>query len=113
MFAKRALARGDDPEEVIRRIAYFRSSEKSDPLYYARLTVKKAQTDMGRESVEATNMRESEQNDVGRSSLRQILRDEGIARSTTSLEEFSWGCGTASVMPVAFEKVLYAPQKFG
>ena len=46
MFAKRALARGDDPEEVIRRIAYFRGSEKRDPLYYARLTVKKAQADL-------------------------------------------------------------------
>jgi hypothetical protein len=43
MYAKRALARGDDPEEVIRRIAYFRSGEKSDSLYYARLTVRKAQ----------------------------------------------------------------------
>jgi len=69
MHTKRALARDDDPEEVIRRIADFRSSEKSDPLYYARLTVKKAQADMGRESVEATNMRESEQIDVSRSSL--------------------------------------------
>ena len=57
------------PEEVIRRIAYFRSGEKSDPLYYARLTVTKAQADMGRESLEATSMRESEQIDVGRSSL--------------------------------------------
>jgi len=47
MYAKRALARGDDPEEVVRRIADFRSSEKSDPLYYARLTVKKAQADLG------------------------------------------------------------------
>jgi hypothetical protein len=54
MCAKRALTRGDDPEEVIRRIAYFRSSEKSDPLYYARLTVKKAQADIGRKSVETT-----------------------------------------------------------
>jgi hypothetical protein len=69
MHTKRALARDDDPEEVIGRIADFRSSEKSDPLYYARLTVKKAQADMGRESVEATNMRESEQIDVSRSSL--------------------------------------------
>jgi len=43
------------PEEVIRRIADFRISEKSDPLYYARLTVKKAEADMGRESLEATN----------------------------------------------------------
>jgi len=29
MYAKRALASRDDPEEVIRRIADFRSSEKS------------------------------------------------------------------------------------
>ena len=28
IYAKRALARGDDPEEIIRRIADFRSSEK-------------------------------------------------------------------------------------
>jgi hypothetical protein len=60
LYAKRALPRGDDPEEVIRRIADFRSSEKSDPLYYARLTVKKAQADMGWESAEATGMRQSE-----------------------------------------------------
>jgi excisionase family DNA binding protein len=32
-----------DPEEIIRRIADFRSNEKSDPLYSARLTVGKAQ----------------------------------------------------------------------
>jgi len=43
------------PEEVIRRIADFRISEKSDPLHYARLTVRKAEADIGRESLEATN----------------------------------------------------------
>ncbi|HYY72646.1 MAG TPA: DNA-primase RepB domain-containing protein [Candidatus Bathyarchaeia archaeon] len=42
-FAKRALARGDDPEEVIRRIADYRADDKHDPQYYARLTVSKAQ----------------------------------------------------------------------
>jgi DNA primase RepB-like protein len=42
-YARRALARGDDPEEIIRRIADFRGNEKSDPVYYARLTVVKAQ----------------------------------------------------------------------
>jgi hypothetical protein len=42
-YAKRALARGDDPEEIIRRIADFRRDEKSDPVYYARHTVCKAQ----------------------------------------------------------------------
>jgi hypothetical protein len=32
-YAKRALARGDDPEEVIRRIADYRADEKHDPEY--------------------------------------------------------------------------------
>lgn len=41
-FAKRALARGQTPEEVIRRIAQYRATYKSDPLYYARHTVMKA-----------------------------------------------------------------------
>jgi RepB DNA-primase from phage plasmid len=42
-YAKRALARGDDPEEIVRRIAAYRADDKHDPLYYARLTVSKAQ----------------------------------------------------------------------
>ena len=42
-YAKRALARGDDPEEIIRRIADYRAHNKPDPEYYARLTVEKAQ----------------------------------------------------------------------
>jgi hypothetical protein len=42
-FARRALARGDDPEEVIRRIADYRADDKHNPVYYARLTVIKAQ----------------------------------------------------------------------
>jgi RepB DNA-primase N-terminal domain len=41
-YAKRALARGDDPEEVIRRIADYRAADKHDPQYYARHTVTKA-----------------------------------------------------------------------
>lgn len=45
-FAKRALARGDDPEEVIRRIADYRGDDKHDPIYYARLTVVKAQAQL-------------------------------------------------------------------
>jgi len=45
-YAKRALARGDDPEEIIRRIAQFRGAEKSDPSYYARHTVEKAQQEL-------------------------------------------------------------------
>jgi hypothetical protein len=41
-FAKRGLARGDDPEEVIRQIAQHRAGDKTDPDYYARHTVSKA-----------------------------------------------------------------------
>ena len=41
-YAKRALMRGDDPEEVIRRIADYRANDKHDPVYYARHTVEKA-----------------------------------------------------------------------
>ncbi len=42
-YAKRALARGDDVEEIILRIADYRADDKADPAYYARLTVVKAQ----------------------------------------------------------------------
>ena len=42
-YAKRALARGDDVEEIIGRIAGYRADDKADPKYYARLTVIKAQ----------------------------------------------------------------------
>jgi len=48
-YAKRALARGDDPEELIRRIADFRAGEKHDPLDYARRTVTKAQAQLTNE----------------------------------------------------------------
>jgi hypothetical protein len=47
-FAKRALARGDSPEDVIRRIALYRAEGKADPVYYARLTVSKAQASLQR-----------------------------------------------------------------
>jgi hypothetical protein len=47
-YAKRALARGDDPEVVIQRIADYRSEDKDDPNYYARRTVTKAQADLHR-----------------------------------------------------------------
>ena len=42
-YAKRALARGDHPEQIIQHIADFRADDKPDPSYYARLTVTKAQ----------------------------------------------------------------------
>jgi hypothetical protein len=45
-YAKRALARGDDPEQVIRRIADYRADDKHDPDYYARHTVTKAQVQL-------------------------------------------------------------------
>ncbi len=41
-YANRALARGDDPQQVIQRIADYRAGDKADPLYYARHTVEKA-----------------------------------------------------------------------
>jgi DNA primase RepB-like protein len=47
-FAKRALARGTDPEEVIRSIAQFRVGEKQDAVDYARRTVSKAQAELER-----------------------------------------------------------------
>ena len=53
-YAKRALARGDDPETVIQRIADYRAEDKHNPLYYARLTVNKAQIDLKRETSEVT-----------------------------------------------------------
>jgi len=45
-FAKRALARGEDPEEVIEQIAQHRARDKSDPQDYARRTVSKAQAEL-------------------------------------------------------------------
>jgi RepB DNA-primase from phage plasmid len=50
-FAKRALARGDDPEEVIRRIMDYRGDEKHPN--YARYTVEKAKTELPRASTQA------------------------------------------------------------
>jgi len=49
-YAKRAVARGDEPEEIIRRIADFRAGEKPDPEYYARHTVAKAQAELERQT---------------------------------------------------------------
>jgi hypothetical protein len=46
-FAKRALARGEEPEEVIRQIARYRATDKSNPEGYARRTVTKAQAELG------------------------------------------------------------------
>jgi hypothetical protein len=51
-YAKRALARGDDPEKVIRTIADYRSEDKADPSYYARRTVTQAQARLALERSE-------------------------------------------------------------
>jgi hypothetical protein len=50
-FAKRALARGDEPEEVIRRIAQYRANDKSNPRDYATRTVTKAQADLRQDGI--------------------------------------------------------------
>jgi hypothetical protein len=65
-FAKRALARGNDPEEIVRKIANYRASDKYDPLYYARLTVHKAQAEVDGKHV-ATEATRSETVDLPRS----------------------------------------------
>ncbi|MBS1840426.1 MAG: hypothetical protein JST77_06210 [Acidobacteria bacterium] len=49
-YAKRALARGDDPQIIMQRIADYRADEKTDPIYYARHTVTKAQAQLVRQS---------------------------------------------------------------
>jgi hypothetical protein len=53
-YAKRALERGDDPEEIIRRIADYRADDKHDPEYYARHTVEKAQAELQAQTREST-----------------------------------------------------------
>jgi RepB DNA-primase from phage plasmid len=68
-YAKRALARGDDPEVVIQRIADYRSDDKADPNYYARHTVTKAQSDLHRGSAAAGT------NDSKRIEYHQLTED--------------------------------------
>ncbi len=45
-YAKRSLAKGVPPEEVIRQIADYRANDKANPNYYAQLTVSKAQAEL-------------------------------------------------------------------
>jgi hypothetical protein len=59
-YAKRALARGDDPEEIVRRIADYRSIDKHDPEYYARHTVEKAQAQNSGKSPDAHRANQSQ-----------------------------------------------------
>jgi hypothetical protein len=62
-YAKRALARGDDPDEVIRRIADYRGDDKHDPHYYARLTVQKALAESNARDEQKQGLR-SDQSDL-------------------------------------------------
>jgi hypothetical protein len=45
-YVKSSLASGADPEELIAQLAHSRAADKSDPQYYARLTVTKALADL-------------------------------------------------------------------
>jgi hypothetical protein len=58
-YAKRALARGDDPAVVIQRIADYRAADKADPNYYARHTVTKAQAALDTTATQKSNESES------------------------------------------------------
>ena len=57
-YAKRALARGDEPEEVIRRIADYRGDAKQ--ANYARYTVEKAQAELEKSKGRPTGLTDSE-----------------------------------------------------
>ncbi|MGD0545915.1 MAG: DNA-primase RepB domain-containing protein [Candidatus Acidiferrales bacterium] len=70
-YAKRALARGDDPEVVILRIADYRSNDKDDPSYYARHTVMKARTELAK----ASTMRGGAGSDVSQED--KLTQDSG------------------------------------
>jgi hypothetical protein len=59
-FAKRALARGEEPEEVIKQIAQYRATDKSDPEDYARRTVTKAQVQLTSERQNPATLAASE-----------------------------------------------------
>ena len=63
-FAKRALARGEDPEEVIRQITKFRGTEKHDPLDYAERTVTKAQAKLKPKDRDLTGQEETREHGV-------------------------------------------------
>jgi hypothetical protein len=58
-YVKNALANGVDPEELINQLAHSREADKSDPQYYARLTVTKAVADTGTHSDAIPNTSEA------------------------------------------------------
>lgn len=57
---KSALASGADPEELIAQLAHSRANDKSDPNYYARLTVTKALADLQIPPAPAADLTEAE-----------------------------------------------------
>ena len=72
-YAKRALARGDDVELVIQRIADYRSDEKDNPNYYARHTVMKAQAEL------VTKFHDASEHRVTDSARRRIQRSREVS----------------------------------
>ena len=68
-YAKRALARGDDPAIVMQRIADFRAEEKPNPEYYARHTVLKAQAVLERSAIHKTETTDETQEPSARGGL--------------------------------------------
>jgi hypothetical protein len=64
-YAKRALARSDDPEVVIQHIAEFRAHDKHDPTDYARRTVTKARAELNDRRLRSDTV-PTEPSDLGR-----------------------------------------------
>ena len=64
-YAKRALARGDDPQNVIRNIADFRAEDKYDPQDYARRTVTKAQGELNANNAQSNSPPQSAEAERG------------------------------------------------
>jgi hypothetical protein len=58
-YVKNALAKGADPEELISQLAHSRATDKSNPKYYARLTVTKALADFRTHAAGAPNTSEA------------------------------------------------------
>jgi hypothetical protein len=59
-YVKNALANGVDPQELINQLAHSREADKSNPQYYARLTVTKAVADIRTHSEGMPNPSETE-----------------------------------------------------
>jgi IstB-like ATP binding protein len=77
-FAKRALARGDDPEEIIRRIADYRGDEKHPS--YARYTVQRLKLHCTRDALTTSSPE-----------ILQVVRTKSVAK--TEVREGKNICG--------------------